>query len=131
MVFKSVPGTEVSFCIWETRVKDYAAYAAVNTSVDGEWKSPGFKQEDTHPAVKVSWNDAQAFCVWLTKKEVAAGKIKVGQRYRLPTDADWSVAVGLGKEVGKTPRNQRRLSVGQRVATAEGSGEIWSKCKRG
>ena len=131
MVFKSVPGTEVQFCIWETRVKDYAAYAAVNTSVDGEWKSPGFKQEDTHPVVKVSWNDAQAFCVWLTKKEVAAGKIKVGQRYRLPTDADWSVAVGLGKEVGKTPRNQRRLSVGQRVATAEGSGKIWSKCKRG
>ena len=30
MVFKPVPGTEVSFCIWETRVKDYKAYAEVN-----------------------------------------------------------------------------------------------------
>jgi formylglycine-generating enzyme required for sulfatase activity len=103
MVFKPVPGTEVAFCIWETRVKDYAAYAAANPGVDGNWKKPGFKQEDTHPVVKVSWNDAQAFCEWLTKKEMAEGKIKAGQKYRLPTDAEWSVAVGLGKEVGDTP----------------------------
>ena len=106
MVFKPVPGTEVQFCIWETRVKDYAAYAAANAGVDGSWKNfgfAGFKQEDTHPVVKVSWNDANAFCAWLTKKELAEGKIKAGQKYRLPTDAEWSVAVGLGKEVGDTP----------------------------
>ena len=30
-------------------------------------------------------------------------KIKAGQKYRLPTDAEWSVAVGLGKEVRDTP----------------------------
>jgi formylglycine-generating enzyme required for sulfatase activity len=104
MPFVPVPGTEVAFCIWETRVKDYAAFAAANAEVDGSWKQPGFKQEDTHPVVKVSWNDAQAFCAWLTKKELAVGKIKAGQKYRLPTDAEWSVAVGLGKEVGDTPR---------------------------
>jgi formylglycine-generating enzyme required for sulfatase activity len=131
MVFKSVPGTEVQFCIWETRVKDYAAYAAVNTSVDGEWKSPRFKQEDTHPVVKVSWNDAQAFCVWLTKKEVAAGKIKVGQRYRLPTDADWSVAVGLGKEVGKTAEESETSIRGAKSGHRRREWGIWSKCKRG
>ena len=34
---------------------------------------------------------------------MAEGKIKAGQKYRLPTDAEWSVAVGLGKEVGDTP----------------------------
>jgi formylglycine-generating enzyme required for sulfatase activity len=108
MPFVPVPGTDVQFCIWETRVKDYAEYAAANAGVDGSWKKPGFKQEDTHPVVKVSWNEAQAFCEWLTKKEMAEGKIKAGQKYRLPTDAEWSVAVGLGKEKGNTPKEKNR-----------------------
>jgi formylglycine-generating enzyme required for sulfatase activity len=109
MKFVPVAGTEVAFCIWETRVKDYAAYAAANAEVDESWKKPfgdEFKQEDTHPVVRVSWNDAQAFCEWLTKKELAAGKIKAGQKYRLPTDAEWSVAVGLGQEKGNTPQEK-------------------------
>ena len=106
MKFVPVPGTEVQFCIWETRVKDYAAYAAANAGVDESWKKPGFKQEDTHPVVKVSWEDANAFCEWLTKKELAEGKIKAGQKYRLPTDAEWSVAVGLGQEKGNTPEEK-------------------------
>jgi formylglycine-generating enzyme required for sulfatase activity len=110
MKFVPVPGTEVSFCIWETRVKDYAAYAAANTWVDGSWKNfgRGFKQADTHPVVRVSWEDANAFCAWLTKKELAEGKIKAGQKYRLPTDAEWSVAVGLGQEKGNTPKEKNR-----------------------
>ena len=113
MKFVPGPGTEVSFCIWETRVKDYAAYAAANAGVDRSWKSPdyftqkGFKQTDTHPVVEVNWNDAQAFCELLTKKELAAGKIKAGQKYRLPTDAEWSVAVGLGQETGNTPEEKQ------------------------
>ena len=106
MKFVPVSGTEVAFCIWETRVKDYAAFAAANAEVDEGWKKPRFKQEDTHPVVKVSWNDAQAFCEWLTKKELAAGNIKAEQNYRLPTDAEWSVAVGLGKELGDTPETK-------------------------
>jgi hypothetical protein len=111
MPFVPVLGTEVSFCIWETRVKDYAAYAAANAGVvNASWKNfgSGFKQEGTHPVVNVSWNDANAFCAWLTKKELAEGKIKEGQKYRLPTDAEWSVAVGLGKEKGNTPQEKSR-----------------------
>jgi len=108
MPFVPVKGTEVSFCIWETRVKDYAEYAAANAGVNASWKSPGFKQEDMHPVVKVSWNDANAFCAWLTKKELAEGKIKAGQKYRLPTDAEWSVAVGLGQEKGNTPKEKSK-----------------------
>ena len=78
--------------------------AAANAS----WKNfgRGFKQEDTHPVVNVSWEDANAFCEWLTKKELAEGKIKAGQKYRLPTDAEWSVAVGLGKEKSGTPEEK-------------------------
>jgi sulfatase modifying factor 1 len=36
-------------------------------------KHPGFNQEPTHPVVGVNWNDANAFCEWLTKKEHASG----------------------------------------------------------
>jgi hypothetical protein len=109
MVFKPVPGTEVQFCIWETRVKDYAAYASANAGVDENWRKPRhgntvFIQTDTHPVLFGSWEDARAFCAWLTQKERAEGKIKAGQRYRLPTDAEWSVAVGLGRETGVTPK---------------------------
>jgi len=103
MKFVPVKGTDVQFSIWETRVKDYAAYAAANSEVDASWEIPGFTQADTHPVVNVNWEDANAFCAWLTKKEMAEGKIKAGQKYRLPTDAEWSVAVGLTRETGSTP----------------------------
>ena len=39
--------------------------------------------------VKVSWDDARAFCAWLSKNE--------GVEYRLPNDAEWSAAVDPGK----------------------------------
>lgn len=45
------------------------------------WQSPGFVQTDTHPVVCVNWNDAMAFCEWLTQKEQ--------RKYRLPTEAEW------------------------------------------
>ena len=98
MKFVAVPGTEVMFCIWDVRVQDYRAYAEANSGVDASWKEPGFTQGDTHPVVKVNWNNAKAFCAWLTRKE--------GKTYRLPTDAEWSVAVGLADESGNTPKDK-------------------------
>ncbi len=106
MKFVPVPGTKVQFSIWETRVKDYAAYAAANAGVDTKWKRPEFTRADTHPVMNVNRNDAVAFCAWLTKKELAEGKIKAGEKYRLPTDAEWSVAVGLEQEKGNSPKEK-------------------------
>ena len=91
MKFVPIRGTNDFMSIWETRVQDYAAYAAENSGVDDEWEDyqfGGVKQGPDHPVVNVSWEDAQGFCQWLSKKE--------GKTYRLPTDHEWSVAVGIG-----------------------------------
>ena len=94
MKFVPVPGTNVLFCIHETRYKDYAAYASGNPGLKEDWKdqsADGFIPSgnlEEHPVVKVSWNDAREFCAWLGKKENRA--------YSLPTDEQWSVAIGLG-----------------------------------
>jgi formylglycine-generating enzyme required for sulfatase activity/serine/threonine protein kinase len=52
------------------------------------WRDAGFEQTDEHPVVNVSWNDAQAFCAWLSKKE--------GRKYRLPTEAEWEFSCRAG-----------------------------------
>jgi len=109
-VFVLVPGSGVLFCIWDTRVQDFekfvddtgynATEGMYSMRSDGEkqrgdtWKSPGFVQGQAHPVCGVSWDDAQAFCRWLTAKERRKGVLGENQTYRLPTDAEWSIAVG-------------------------------------
>ena len=105
MKFNRVPGTRVHFSVWETRVQDYAAYAAASASVDPSWKEPVWEGTivtpgPTHPVVNVSWFDAKAFCRWLTEKERKEGKLGADEEYRLPTDAEWSWAAGIGKREG-------------------------------
>jgi tRNA A-37 threonylcarbamoyl transferase component Bud32 len=98
----------VLFSIWETRVKDYAAYAAANSGVDTSWNNPGFTQTDAHPVTCVSWEDADKFCKWITEKERASGKIGRQDTYHLPTDVEWSYAVGIGEreDASKTPKEK-------------------------
>ena len=90
------------------RVKDYEQFTtatgrAVVSTNGASWKSPGFPQTPEHPMVNVSWNDAVSFCEWLTKVERDKGQLKANEAYRLPTDLEWSAAVGMPQEQGATP----------------------------
>ncbi len=95
MVFLPVPGTHVLFCRHETRRRDYDVYFRESTRVDQSWlramcdRIPTGDKAD-HPVVMVNWQDAQDFCTWLSRKE--------HKLYRLPTDAEWSLAAGLKEE---------------------------------
>ena len=122
MKFVPVPGTNVLFSIWDTRVQDFAQFVRETGSdataevysitregpkrVGASWRNPGFVQGPAHPVCAVNWQDAKAFCEWLTDKERHAGRLGPNQSYRLPTDAEWSVAVGLPPESGKTPEEK-------------------------
>ena len=91
---------DVRISIWETRVQDYEAFCK---STGRSRDAPDFAQAPNHPVVKVNWFDAMAFCNWLTGKEHDESVLEPNQFYRLPTDAEWSAAVGLRNEGGNTP----------------------------
>lgn len=97
---KFVPLGNSRISIWETRVQDFDAFCR---ATGRHREPPDFAQNGTHPVVKVNWFDANAFCKWLTDKERQEGVIEGRQFYRLPTDVEWSAAVGLPNETGATP----------------------------
>jgi formylglycine-generating enzyme required for sulfatase activity len=48
------------------------------------------KNEYNHPVVHVSWNDALAFCEWMSNH--------TGKEFRLPTEAEWEFAASGGNK---------------------------------
>jgi len=126
MVFVRVPRTESLFCMWDTCLWEYSVFAQ-SRPVDARWKTPGFTQEPTHPVVNVCWDDANLFCVWLTRRDKERGLLTGPQYYRLPTDAEWSKAAGLTEPEKGEPEDRLGLlpnqySWGNEWPPPEGSG---------
>lgn len=105
------------FSVWETRVADFRAFAQeagrdltqpVYALTPAGWKNthgitwerPSHPQTSVHPVCGVSFVQAEAFCRWLSEKEKLS--------YRLPTDHEWSCAVGIGEREKATASPQEK-----------------------
>ena len=103
-------GQDLMVSVWETRIRDYQPFAKESRR---GLREADFPQTPDHPVVNISREDAQTFCAWLTERERKDERIAQTHVYRLPTDLEWSMMVGLQEEEGISPgwRDARKQAV--------------------
>lgn len=115
-----VPAGPQPAVLWsteETRSGDFQLFVKETGT---QWIPPDAETGDDYPAANVTWDDAQAFCTWLTQRERLARLLGPQQRYRLPSDTEWSQAAGLKEERPGTPAEK-----GQEEIVQYTWGSVW------
>lgn len=67
---------------------DYAPDGSFPEVPARSWRNPGIPQTEEHPVVCVTWDDAMAYCRWMSSK--------LGKPVTLPTEAQWEYACRAG-----------------------------------
>ena len=110
-----------------------------NDDPSKSWRDPGFRQEDDHPVVCVSWHDVRAYVAWLREQSG-------GNAYRLLSEAEWEYccrartesAYSTGKSITPAQANfgrhvNRTTSVFKFPPNAFGlhdmHGNVWEWCE--
>jgi len=81
---------------YEVTQAQYEAVIGANPS--------SFKNGPDYPVETVSWNNAKEFCAKLN--DGLPSEVKGKLAFRLPSDEEWSLAVGLPEESGSTPKEK-------------------------
>jgi len=112
MKYVDVPDTNLKACIHETRIADYGTFVKATGHRGGTVsliklsprkfqvaENPSKSRGEDHPITNLRSSDANAFCEWLTAKEIEEGIIDSNQSYRLPTSEEWDQMLDAGMEV--------------------------------
>jgi len=113
ILIKGCPTGDFYIGKYEVTNKEYLKY---NPKHKGKWSNPDY------PVESVSWDDAVAYCKWLSKK--------TGKNYRLPTANEWEYACRAGSTTdfywgeNMNEKTYDSPSIGQYAWYSENSGEM-------
>jgi len=93
-----LPLGDILMAVWETRRKEFMDFVKATGARRPMNANPESGKASQLPVVGIDRDEARSFCAWLTKRDRDSGAIGKDDRYRLPTDEEWSRAVGLPPE---------------------------------